>query len=470
MRYVFLFLLTLIISEQSIANDHKLRAYLDSKQFYAPGQGNYVEFQLQFVGASVNYKGKENGLVGELAIHMTVTKYDSVIASDAYRLATPFMRDSIVSDFYDLKRFLLEPGEYTFTIELRDLNSEHEPVKTSQNILVEDFSNSISISDLQIAEYANQGDGSSIFFKSGYDIIPRLATFYPEELTTIPVYLEVYNTTKLSEPVFAIKQMVMNALTNEEVTSLTQFKKLQAAEVVPYLNQVDITELPTGKYILSYTLLNKNMIELATQSYEFDRDKVVAMDYFADELILDPAFQASITDDSIGFFLESLIPISQSNEVKNIIRLSKARDADRARKYIQLYWLRTSPKKTTENWLKYKVQVVAVERFFANSFKNGYETDRGRVYLKYGPPTEINKNENSSVEYPYEIWQFNRIGAFNNKRFIFYNPDMANNTYQLLHSDMIGEIKNLNWPQALSSRSGQTKNQFGGNSRDLFNE
>jgi len=28
----------------------------------------------------------------------------------------------------------------------------------------------------------------------------------------------------------------------------------------------------------------------------------------------------------------------------------------------------------------------------------------------------------------------------------------------------------LNWPQALSSRSGQTKNQFGGNSRDLFNE
>ena len=85
MRYVFLFLLTLIISEQSIANDHKLRAYLDSKQFYAPGQGNYVEFQLQFVGASVNYKGKDNGLVGELAIHMTVTKYDSVIASDAYR-------------------------------------------------------------------------------------------------------------------------------------------------------------------------------------------------------------------------------------------------------------------------------------------------------------------------------------------------------------------------------------------------
>ena len=156
--------------------------------------------------------------------------------------------------------------------------------------------------------------------------------------------------------------------------------------------------------------------------------------------------------------------------MKNIIRLSKARDAERARKYIQLYWLRTAPKKTTENWLKYKDQVVAVERFFANSFKNGYETDRGRVYLKYGPPTEINKNENSSVEYPYEIWQFNRIGAFNNKRFIFYNPDMANNTYQLLHSDMIGEIKNLNWPQALSSRSGQTKNQFGGNSRDLFNE
>ena len=59
----------------------------------------------------------------------------------------------------------------------------------------------------------------------------------------------------------------------------------------------------------------------------------------------------------------------------------------------------------------------------------------------------------SDSEYPYEIWRYNKIGAFSNKRFVFYNPDLVNKTYRLLHSDMIGELKNQAWPQELSKRN-----------------
>jgi len=470
MRYLLALLFLSAFLNNSIAQNHNIRAYLDSKQFYAPGTGNYVEFQLQFVGPSINYKGKDNGLIGELAILMTVSQYDSVIRSDAYRLSTPFMPDSIIGDFYDIKRFALKPGDYKFAISIQDLNSDNEPLKSIQNILVEDLSKSISISDIEIAEYATPGDGSSIFFKSGYDVIPRLATFYPEQLTDLPVYFEMYNTNQLIDSVFAVKQTIINAQTNEEISGFTQYTKLKKAEVVPFLKQINIEKLTTGKYILTYTILNKSMIELSTQSYEFDRSNDVQYDMFADEIILNPSFQNSIPDDSLGYYLESLIPISKSNETKNILTIAKTRDSDKARKYIQLFWLRTASNNAYEEWIKYKAQVQKIDEFFSNSFQSGYETDRGRIYLKYGPPSHINRNENSASEYPYEIWQYNRIGGFNNKRFIFYNPSLTNNTHQLLHSDMIGEIKNLNWPAALSRGSESNSNQHGSNSIDSFNE
>ena len=401
---------------------------------------------------------------------MNVSKQDSIIISDAYRLSSPFMKDSILSDFYDIKRFVLAPGEYRFNLTLQDLNSDKAPLKATQNILIEDMSKAISISDIQVNEYATQSDKQNQFYKSGYELIPRLATFYPKELSSIPVYFEIYNSLLLEDSVFAIKQTLINALNNKEVEKMTQYSKLNTAEVVPFLKSVDITDITTGKYILQFTLVNKNMIELGSQSYEFDRSNDVDYEYFEDQLVLNPEFQKSISDDSIGYYLECLIPISEGSEVRNILKLTKSKNAESARKYIQLYWLRTAPDNTYENWIKYKIQVQKVEEYFGDTFKHGFETDRGRIYLKYGPATNINRNESSSSEYPYEIWQYNRIGAFNNKKFIFYNPNMTNNSYELLHSDMIGELKNLNWPGALSKRGSGTSDGHGANSRDMFNE
>jgi hypothetical protein len=143
-----------------------------------------------------------------------------------------------------------------------------------------------------------------------------------------------------------------------------------------------------------------------------------------------------------------------------------------------LYWNATDPENPYESWIKYKAQVRLVERSFRNNFQAGYETDRGRVYLQYGSPTNIIVRENNPMEYPYEIWQYNKIGKFSNKQFIFYNPDLVNNTHRLLHSDMVGELKNSGWQQTLSKRNTENGNvddpnsavqdQFGGNANEYL--
>jgi GWxTD domain-containing protein len=457
----------------------KLRTYVDSKQFYAPGIGNYIEVYFQFSGPSVSYKGVESGLKGELAISLSVSDGTSTIAQNAYRLETPLMKDSIVEDFYDVQRFALNPGKYTLSLELLDLNSDQQSIKASMPLIVEEFNDAISMSDIEIAESITKSTGETAFSKSGVMVIPRLSTFYPTELTTIPVYFELYNTNLLDENVFGLRQLVRSE-DGSEITDLTSFSRHDTASVIPIIKKVDITSLATGKYTLSYTILSRNMTELATQSYEFERSNDVEVFVNTETIVLDPRFQSSLSDDSVAFYLASLIPISGPAEVKNIITSLKSKDTDRQRKHIQAFWKITSPNSTYDSWMKYKLQVQLVEKLYSNNFQVGYETDRGRVYLQYGSPTTLVERENSPTEYPYEIWQYNRIGNFNNKRFIFYNPDLVNNTYRLLHSDMIGELKNPGWPQALSKRNTHNgnvddpnmfnQNHFGGNSNDLFRQ
>lgn len=477
----FIAILTiLILSFPGNAKDgRKLKAYLQTKQFYAPGAGNFLEIHTQFVGYSINYKGVDGGLQGELGIQFNVRIGDSIVASDAYRLNSPIMKDSIVDDFYDVKRFALTPGIYSIDLSIFDLNSEDEPITGTFDVQLEDLAQSISISDILIAESAIKSDDNNEFNKSGYTIIPRIATFYPEELSFIPAYVEFYNTDLSDENEFGVKQTIVNAETGNEVDEFTSFSKQNANTVVPFLKNIDISNLPTGKYILNFTVINREMKELSTQSYTFERSNdigVAALNPM--DVEIDDLFQESIPEDSVGFYLASLIPISKPAQTKAIISCLKTKETDNYRLMIQAFWQETAPVDKYNQWIKYKSQVNRIEKLYANNFQNGFETDRGRVFLQYGPPSRTFVKENSSSEYPYEIWEYNKIGVFSNRKFIFYNPDLVNNAYRLLHSDMVGELKNPNWAYELSRRNTPhgnvddpnqfNQNSWGNNSREVF--
>ncbi len=470
-----------------------IKAYLDHKNFFNPEIGNFVEIHLQFVSYSLNYKAVENGLQSEIAIQY-VFKQDGVVAkSDAYRLQSPVMRDSIIEDFYEIKRIALKPGKYSLELTLTDVNSKNENTDKStitaiQEINVEDFSSKIAISSLETAEMMlpikNEIDNSSVFAKSGYEIIPRISNYYQTQATKIPVYFEVYCPKKVDDSLkkMGLKQTLIDVKTKTEIESFTRFSKIEVDEVQPIIKQVDISKLKSGEYILEYSLINRQNLNVATSSYYFER---FSEDEFeevqADNIVLDPKFQASITDDSLDFYISSLIPISKPAEMRNIIDLLKTKDNSLYRKYIQSYWVNsTNGSRTYESWMSYKFQVLTVEKLFSTNYTAGHETDRGRVYLQYGAPSSVITRENSPSDYPYEIWRYDKIKVYSRRGFIFYNPDLVNNTYRLLHSDMIGEVQNYRWQQQLSKRTSVNKDiddpndgnrdHFGGNSEDLFKQ
>ena len=156
-RLIFIILLT-VFSTSLIAQKTNLKAYVDLKEFYHPEIGNYVEVQLQFATHSASLKTiGDTSFQASVAIYMDIVFEDSIIKSDAYVLNSPpyAIKDSLIEDFYEIKRFALEPGNYILKIEIRDINSpKGNKISGTEAFQIHKMSDSVSISDIIVAEYA----------------------------------------------------------------------------------------------------------------------------------------------------------------------------------------------------------------------------------------------------------------------------------------------------------------------------
>lgn len=486
MKYFsYLFIIFFIYSSGTHAQkDKNIKAYLNEKQFFAPGQGNYIEIQLNFVGYSLNYIEKESKTIAEVQITQLFSQNGEIVRYDKYVLESPEVIDSLVENFHDIQRFSLKPGEYTYELEVKDLHSKQEATSVKKNIQIVDLAKRVSISEITPAENvsATNSEKTSIFSRMGYDVVPMTSNYYPTELEWLPYYVEVYNTEDFYDDSVYVVEQKINGLNNGfDLEKYTRYYRYESSSIQPIVKVIDISMLPTGAYSLEINVLNRDKEVMVSQEYNFDRNNTEEVNELAYENItLDPAFEENIPMDSTDYYVASLIPIARSGEVRNIIQLLKEEDKEKNKKYLQAFWKQTSPESPFEGWMKYKAQVQQVEKLFATNYQVGFETDRGRVYLQYGQPNQVTERPSSPSEYPYEIWQYDKIGRFSNRRFVFYSPMNLTNDYRLLHSDMVGELQNYRWKYALNKRNTPDDNldnpngsgyqdHFGGNSSLYYN-
>jgi hypothetical protein len=98
--------------------------------------------------------------------------------------------------------------------------------------------------------------------------------------------------------------------------------------------------------------------------------------------------------------------------------------------------------------MEYLKRVEYSNQHFKALGKKGWRTDRGRVFLKYGEPSEIERFPNQIDTKPYEIWYYNEIEG----GVIFIFADLTNfSDYQLIHSTSRGELRDDNWQRRISS-------------------
>ncbi|MDX9751004.1 MAG: GWxTD domain-containing protein, partial [Flavobacteriales bacterium] len=165
------------------------------------------------------------------------------------------------------------------------------------------------------------------------------------------------------------------------------------------------------------------------------------------------SFVGMITDpDSLVDHLRSLMPIADPLERKIITDRWADKDLDLMRRFFHGFWSNRSADPGAA-WRAYHEQVVKVNQAFGCRLLRGYETDRGRVFLKYGAPNSMMDRLHEMDALSYTIWHYYRAGRYSDRRFVFYQPDLASNCMELLHSEVPGEISNPRWNQIIHGRN-----------------
>jgi hypothetical protein len=78
--------------------------------------------------------------------------------------------------------------------------------------------------------------------------------------------------------------------------------------------------------------------------------------------------------------------------------------------------------------------------------RDGWQTDRGRVYLLYAEPDDVQRFPSSDNGKPYEIWNYNQIES--GVVFVFIDRNGFGD-YQLVHSTKRGELQDESWQKYL---------------------
>jgi GWxTD domain-containing protein len=448
-----------------IAQSTKPQALFSYHAFRAAGKSPYIETTLMVKGNSVRHAKNQNGTYqASIEVLLSVSQNGKITYADRYNLLSPENSDSSarIQNFMDQQRIALSEGEFVLAVEIKDLGQKDaEGVKASDTIRIAALRDSIAFSDIQLIESSEKTDKIGPFIKGGYVLMPHLSDFYPAREEKLTFYSEIYRSLEVlgEGKKFLIQYFIENAETGKPVESFGGFKRMSSAAVNTLLAELDIRNLATGSYQLVAEVRDADNELKARKLVPFLRHNPytsIALDKVV-EVVTEGSFASRYTNpDSLAEHIRCLSPIGSPRENSFAENLLKEKNLKNMQQYFLAFWKNRDSENPGKAWEKYFLEVRKVQLTFATSIRKGYTTDRGRVYLQYGPPDNRTQSLREPSAYPYEIWQYYKINNQSNRRFVFYNPDLVTNDFALIHSDALGEIMNDQWMFLVMKRDTQT--------------
>ena len=438
---------------------------LDHASFALEADASLVEFYLSFEAATLSYAATEQGFLAELPVGMSIVRSTQAGMGDSPE--EPVWQDELnlsflMADttglaegqhFVHQVRAAIPPGEYELQVEVpEDPSRERVGVEMRRDVLVPDFTGDglVGVSDVTLASSIQQSDDrDNLFWKNGLLIRPNANQLFGSGLNTLFYYAEVYNLDQLTSNTG--KYTVFTYLSNANLPQpMSQYQKRTSRNLTSpdvLVGTFNIRELPSGSYFLRIAVLNENNESIAEQSRKFF---VYNPDVQREEQVvsLEESFETSqyarMTEEEIERMAEHVEVIATDAERR---RLRGIRDLDEQRRFFMQFWNVRDPNPNTPV-NEYQDEFYSLIQYandrYTNSFNEGWQTDRGRILIRFGAPTAIDPHLFDRALEPYEIWEYNNIPGEGQAQFIF--ADVSGfGTFELIHSTVTGEVKSSNW-------------------------
>lgn len=169
----------------------------------------------------------------------------------------------------------------------------------------------------------------------------------------------------------------------------------------------------------------------------------------ASHIDLNKTFVAKYDLAKIRSNVRALSPMAEKSEQVTLQGLVESDQLENLQRFFYNFWYTRNPQNPEAEWKLYANKLNYCAKNFAYGTFKGYQTDMGRLYLRFGPPNRRLRATNERGTKPYEVWFYNELDQFTNLNILFAQIGTLGNERVLIHSNVPGFYFNPNWPAQL---------------------
>ena len=454
-----LFALMVFFAVPSIAQQvtPQFRLNYDLARFRGDDEHLYVEVYYSFDVTALKYIESQGVYRSETIISVMFKRSadDSIVARQAWRI--PFsVTDTLMltnsRSYVDVFGFMLKPDVYRIYLVAQDVNSVDGRDSISFPIDLKQLPQAnISVSDVELASsiISMERDSTNRFYKNTFEVKPNPSKLFGEHQPVLFYYLEAYNLLKNKSEKYFSKAVVTNAVGKEVVNHEKMKRRVNNSNVE--VGMVKVNALRTGVYTFTYSIIDSvdNSVVSASKKF-FIYNPSLPVDTLVSPLGLsvDASEYAAMSEEELDKEFEQSRYVAMRDETE---QYGKLKGVDAKRKAMFDFWISRDEDKSTpinETKLEYFRRITVVNNQYKTGFREGWKTDRGRVFVIYGPPDEIERHANETDVKPYEVWYYNSIQG--GVQFIF-GDRTGFSDYILLHSTHRNELHDEQWRRQIEA-------------------
>lgn len=440
-----------LISGFSLAENNLSFDY-DYAIFRDDGTKAYLEFYYSFTPSELIFIKTSSGYEASGRLRFDVmnkTTNKTIIVKD-FRIPITLADTSGSYKDFSLTgqvNILLDSGSYLLKMTASDFNDSTKINVSEEEVALKSFPvNTLSISTVQLStNIVKSSDENNIFYKNTLEVTPNPSNLFGNNLSKLYYYLELYN---LNKQELGDSYSVTTTIANQdgtEIKSNTKKYVLKTESKVEY-GSIDISGLPSNRYLLFVKIIDnadKEWMRAYKYFYVYSSDTLLSTQTLTDlenEYLLSeyPKMPEKQVDSE---FKKAIYLMSDQQKEK----YESLKSIDEKRMYMFKYWKVIDPYLTKKEYF-YRIEFA--NKNFKSDFKDGWKTDRGRVYSIYGKYDDIERFPYEGSTRAYEIWSYNKIqgGAI----FVFIDNSSGYGDYVLVHSTAQNEQRDDNWKEKLN--------------------
>lgn len=452
-RYIIKFLIlifniSVIVAQPNLSFDYDYAIFRDE------GTKVYLELYYSFSPSELVFMKNSDGYEASGKLQLDVinrTSGKTIVAKDFKVPVTIADTGGSGKDFKLTGQInlLLDSGTYLLKMTASDFNDASKINSAEEEVQLKAFQDGkLMMSTIELSTgIVKSTDENNLFYKNTLEVTPNPGNLFGNNLSKLYYYLELYNLNKLE---MGDKYSVTITIANKdgsEIKSSTKKYDLKSESKVEY-GSVDITGLPSNSYQLFVKLLDNNDKELLRAYkyfYIFSSDTNYNNQVLTDienEYLLSE--YAKMTEKQVDDDFNKAIYI-MSDQQKEKYESLKA--LDEKRMYMFKYWKAISQYLTKK---EYYSRIDYANKNFKSDLREGWKTDRGRVYAIYGKYDEIERFPYEGSTRAYEIWTYNKIQG--GVIFVFMDNSTGFGDYVQIHSTAQNESNDENWKEKINIR------------------